>query len=308
MSVLTAIRDKFTSRKQADRQEYESSYWKLVTALADGEEPDLEAIEAVLSEIRSLPTPVCPKSPGHKKIRKRGAGEDGLNRFLCDDCGTDFQQKADFPRPTADGRKTIDELQADVELLHNRRRWAEQMAAKPDVEKRRRQLTAKLDQANDAVQKAYDARKVLTDQLAPELQAAENQIRDAETAARQLTETVPYERLNARDKELTERRKKLQLRHQELKRDLYGAGQIGTFTQPERGSTGDRVLSFQRQIEQLNPADARQAAKRDKLKRNEAHFWQTTVEPKQEEMNRIASSLEPIDAELEEIRRQKLTP
>ena len=310
MSVLTTIRDRFATKVREEREADTTSYRELVQKIADGEEPDFETVDRLLSKTGRIPTPVCPRSANHTDIKVRRTS--GTIKFcLCNDCGTEWQHEFDPDQPSPEpGRKTLEDLEEDVTLLKQRRVWKEQLDRVPEIDRQRSDLTRKLEAAEERVRKAQETRRELSEQLQPELSRLDADRNQANRARESLVKTCMGE---ASFKEVAERRKTMVARIQHLKNDLWGYGRPGTFDNIVRGTIGDEILSYKRRIARLTVevGHTNRQSKHDELatnKRKYTAFWDLYVKPKIDEYERLTAELPDVEQELAELQKQKLNP
>ena len=157
MNVIATLKEKFGNLR-AERRELQQrnagDYWAMVHAITDGGEPSVDELHTFISGAETPGKAVCPRNANHTQLREQKRGKHGETRFVCDDCGSEWKQEAVLNPQSADSRKTVDELENDVQLILKRREWAALQDERVDVEKQMADIQAELDEANERVVKA----------------------------------------------------------------------------------------------------------------------------------------------------------
>lgn len=308
MSVITTIRQKLSRKEQEQRHQELEEYNDLVVAIADGHEPSVEEVERFCpAGAAERPKLLCPKNPEHRRVRIVKT-EGNSQSCICEDCLTEFKREYDPDAAPITGR-TVEDLERDVELLKQRRQWAADLQRLPDLEQSEGKLRAKLEKARAKARKAIAEQQKVADEVAPELQTIEQQKRDAERAREKLQSSCRDARIAEEYNGLDKQRRQLAERKQHLRRDLWGYSPVGTVKDPVHGSTGDKLLSLDRKID--NRAANRQHPDRKNLgkyKRQLDDFKRREFDPLVREYHSLSEQLEQIEARIEELQQKMLEP
>lgn len=310
MTILATIREKLSGKEQQERDAELEDYNALVLAVADGKEPAQEDVERLLAGgTAERFEPVCPTHPSHRRVRIRRT-VDNVHHCICDDCGTDFTQEFDPHAEAANGR-TVQDLERDVELLKQRRQWAEQVATIPQLEETERQAKDRRERVCAKYRKAQEEMKRVTEEVASELLALNMEKSSAEKARWELIQHCRDVGLREQYSQLLSRRKDVSGRLGAVKHDLWGSMPVGKLTDPERDSTGAKMLALQQKLEKWSN-DRRNGHRNslsvEKLNREYQQFRSREWNPKVKEHEQLTGELAEIDEQLSQLMEKMLAP
>ncbi len=310
MSVITAIRQTLRRKEEQTRDQELHDYNSLVVAIADGQEPSVDDVDRILTGgTAERPKLVCPTHPQHNRVRALKSVGD-VRECICDDCGTEFKREYDASAAQITGR-TVEDLERDIELLKQRRLWKEQLDKLPDIQSGLKKLNDRRERLRVKYEKLFAEQKLASEEMNDEQFNLARQLQVAEQAENGLIANCRDERLCERFTQLRGQRANAATRHGSLKRDLWGYSPVGEIRDPEHGSTGSRMLTYQRHLEKwsgVSTSSQPHGFNLEKERRLYHAFRDREWNPKVEEYERLSSELADIESQVSELLEAMLEP
>lgn len=215
----------------------------------------------------------------------------------------------DVEQALQEADKSPDDLQADVDLLIERRRLAAQLAERRDVERELQRHQNAMDAETEAFEKLRAESIDRRNTIEKHLQQCQSKLQMIDAAAKQLETSCRDEALLQEEKRLIARRVELAGRQREIKEDLWGNGRVGTFTDVVTDSSGSRLITLEAKVNQLrNGTRGERDPELPAARRRLESFRRNTIDPLTAEYQDLQRQIDENNARLETIRLQKREP